>query len=89
MVFSNYDDDVEYKKIYDIEILKKYNDTVKDMDTNVYDDTLIDNINIYELENIVSNNIDNYYDNNIYHIVPIVYSIFFAISTINVIMYII
>lgn len=80
--------DTEYKRIYDINILKKYSDIIKKSNIDCYDDTCIDNINIYELENIVSNNIDNYYNNNkIFHITPIVFSIFFAINSLFVIGY--
>lgn len=81
-------DDVEYKKIYDIETLKKYHNIAKKLNLNEYDDTLSDNINIYELENIVSNNIDMYYNNTlIYHIVPIFFSLFTTIGTISICSY--
>lgn len=76
--------EIEYKKIYDIETLKNYKELIKNMDINEYDDTSIDNINIYELENIIHNNTNNhYYNTSIYHIIPVFFSFMFSISTIS------
>lgn len=78
--------DIEYKKIYDIKTLQNYKELLKNMDLNEYDDTSVDNINIYELEDIIHNNTNNYYKNtSIYHIFPIFSYFMFTIGSISVI----
>jgi len=77
--------EVEYKKIYDIETLKNYKELVKNMNSNEFDDTSIDNINIYELEDIISKYIDDTYCNNsIYHITPIFFNFLFIIGSFSI-----
>lgn len=78
--------DIEYKKIYDIKTLQNYKELLKNMDINEYDDTSVDNINIYELEDIIHNNTNNhYYNTSIYHIVPIFSSFMLTIGFLSAI----
>jgi len=85
MEYEIHDNDVEYKKIYNIETLKNYKELVKNMNLEEFDDTSIDNINIYELENIVSKHMDDYYYNtSIYHITPVFFNFLFIIGSFSI-----